>query len=273
MFLANHPINRLLNDPWLWFELISQRTLFIEQSDWAKRQVLNKSVGIPFSMEGATEMDQAQTIFLADPGKLFLVTNTVIDKLSYLKLKKIGDKLDWSVMKHKDIFTSTFILPNNECLRVRDQGGIIMIMLLEFRDIDVKANHTNMHAHYVYLDKEDYSACHHLDNDEYMKKRSDYIYKLLVFIYFSEISEEILKPGQKKGTKKIGKVLNSLKHDITIIDSKWNITSIRNEAFGVSGHYAIRWCGVGKTDPRVVWINPFVKNGYVRKAKSSNNNE
>ena len=75
-----------------------------------------------------------------------------------------------------------------------------------------------------------------------------------------------MKPGEKSGTKKSGKIINSLPVPITIINSKWNITSIRTDGFNVSGHFALYWTGEGRRIPKMIFREPYEKKGYVRKA-------
>lgn len=76
-----------------------------------------------------------------------------------------------------------------------------------------------------------------------------------------------MKPGEKKGTKKSGKIINELPFPLTIINSKWNVTSVRTEGWYVSGHFALRWTGKGREVAKMVFIQPFEKHGMVRKAK------
>lgn len=87
-------------------------------------------------------------------------------------------------------------------------------------------------------------------------------------MFLSENEEVILMPNQKSGTKKSGKIINQLKVPLTIVDSKWNITSINNTGFDVSGHFRLQPYGVGMQETKMIFIEPFRKNGYVRKAKS-----
>ena len=86
-------------------------------------------------------------------------------------------------------------------------------------------------------------------------------------MYLSENTEVLLEAGRKTGTKKSGKVINTLPIPLTIVDSNWNITSIRTDGFNVSGHFAIRWVGEGRTEAKMVYISPYEKSGYVRKSK------
>lgn len=91
--------------------------------------------------------------------------------------------------------------------------------------------------------------------------------QILIFILFTETEEVYLKPGEKNGTRKGGKIVNNSNLDFTIIDSTWNKILIRDEEFEVGGHLALRACGPGRVDRRLTWIKPYKKNGYIRKTK------
>lgn len=92
------------------------------------------------------------------------------------------------------------------------------------------------------------------------------IYKLMCFIYLSDIEEIIIPPGVKYGTKKTGHMINEIRTNITIINSRWNVSSVKSEGFAVAGHFRLQPFGEGRTERRIQWIDPFEKTGYNRKA-------
>lgn len=92
------------------------------------------------------------------------------------------------------------------------------------------------------------------------------LFQMLSFFFFSELKTIELKPGQKKGTRKNGNY-NATKSNITIVDSNWNITSVRTEGFGVTGHFRMQPCGKGNKNRKITWVNSYQKYGYIRKSK------
>jgi hypothetical protein len=96
----------------------------------------------------------------------------------------------------------------------------------------------------------------------------DEIFRILLFMFISEAKTLVIKPGEKHVSKDGGKlkVLNNTDIDFILVNRSWNVTSVRTDSFSVSGHFAIRWTGKGRTDAKLVFIDPFVKNGYIRKA-------
>lgn len=67
--------------------------------------------------------------------------------------------------------------------------------------------------------------------------------------------------------KKQGKLLNNMDIPVTVVNSRWNTTVVRTEQFGVCGHFRLQRIGSGRSDSKVIFIEPFVKNGYVRNAQ------
>jgi hypothetical protein len=82
----------------------------------------------------------------------------------------------------------------------------------------------------------------------------------------TENTEVEVMPGQRYGTRKEGKIINSLKESIIVVNSCWNIKIIRTEGFPVRGHAAIRWTGEGRSIAKLVYIEPYQKTGYSRQS-------
>jgi len=97
--------------------------------------------------------------------------------------------------------------------------------------------------------------------DEYFKL----FIQLLLFIELSELIIEVIKPNEKIGNRKSGKYINKSNSNISIVNSKWNVISVRNESFMVSGHWRMQPCGKNREQRKMIWIDTFEKNGYIRK--------
>lgn len=63
------------------------------------------------------------------------------------------------------------------------------------------------------------------------------------------------------------KFVNDLGFDVMIIDSTWFTNIIHNKEFSVRGHFRLQPVGIGREQRKLIWINDFKKNGYIRKAK------
>lgn len=204
--------------------------------------------------------------------KNYYVTETIIDKLDMLKISKItdGDKkvFDYSVFSQIKEGKFTFILPVNEhaktssLVRFAIQDSYIYFFHLEF---DKGKETLRWDTYMVPRDKQ--HTCERYESP-YIDKIEPIVYKLLCFVFLSSNEEVFIEAGRKQGTRKQGKIINNTNQNIIILNSNWNVTSIRTEGFSVSGHFALRRHGMGRQLTKMVFIEPYEKHGYTRKAKN-----
>ena len=90
--------------------------------------------------------------------------------------------------------------------------------------------------------------------------------QMLVYWKMSEPTIQVIDPRKKIGTRKKG-FYNSTPSQLIIVDKNWNVTSVRSGEFDVGGHFRLQPCGKGREERKLIWIKPFKKNGYIRKAR------
>jgi hypothetical protein len=96
------------------------------------------------------------------------------------------------------------------------------------------------------------------------------IMQILVFIELGDISVRYINSLQKiKGKTKEESDYNATKHTVHIVDSTWNQILVRTDGFAVRGHFKLQPCGTGLIDRKLIWVNAYEKNGYVRKPKAT----
>jgi hypothetical protein len=263
MKLRYHVAYRFIND-WRFIDEIMETTF----PNWQTAK--------PVTDKDFERAAQSIALFdLIDPedAKHYFITGTVMEKMEYLKVSKrdvpgYGMQYDWRVFAGAKAGKKTFIFPNGQMFRFKiDAGGLISIFYAGYDSGVKNVPDTEVKWVMLYFDTKDGRQCEHFMSED-GKLFEEFIYKLLCFFYLSENTEEILKPGHRQGTKKSGKLINDLGAPLIIVNSKWSITSVRTEGFNVSGHLAIRWTGPGSKIPKMVFIEPFEKKGYVRKALS-----
>lgn len=98
------------------------------------------------------------------------------------------------------------------------------------------------------------------------------IFTMILFMRYCEIETKEIK-AESKGHHVNCKYVNETKQNIEVLDSTWFTTIIRSGAFKVGGHFRLQACGTGMKDRKLIWIAPFEKEGYTRKAKMLNNGE
>lgn len=197
--------------------------------------------------------------------KVYYITDTVIDKLDLLHVKKTDDKYNWSVFNHLPNTKKTFIFSDNSLLRLVIRDENLYFCHLSFKFQPNSKLYGEAYWVLFFVNRYTNEECEHFEHPD-VKTRETFIYKLLCFIFLSENTEEVVQPGRKTGTRANGKFINSLNIPVTIVNSKWNVTSIRTTGFPVSGHFRLQGTGEGRAIPKMVWVNPYEKSGYVRKA-------
>lgn len=102
-------------------------------------------------------------------------------------------------------------------------------------------------------------------------KIHDYVMSFILFYNYTETETKVvhgIDSGEQRRIKLNGeKYFNSSKNDIEIIDSSYFTKLIRTGEFGVSGHFRVQRHGAGNNETKIVFIDEYKKNGYIRNAK------
>lgn len=108
------------------------------------------------------------------------------------------------------------------------------------------------------------------DNDD-DRKYEELFRKIVLYLFYTDKETEFIGADKTNGkSKKNGKIKNSTKQDLVIVDSKWNVDVIRNEGFDVSGHFRLQPYGSNDNrNYRIIYIEPYIKNGYKRIGKKN----
>lgn len=264
MILKNHIAHRFLTDSTMVIEMIESFHPEEVKSIVHGGEPSSKVLGM-YKMLGSEDQ------------KAFYIAETVLklfDKFNIKKFEteKYGMQYDWSYFKNLKDQKTTFIFPDNSLLRLFVNNGMLSFSHTRFNFNEGDKNRGVMYNVMFYVNMETGEMCEHFKHPD-VQEIELFIYKLLSFFFLSDNEMVIVEPGRKYGTKKSGKLINSFKDiPITIVNSRWNITSIRTEGFEVMGHFALRWIGEGRLIPKMVFIEPFKKNGYIRRATKENHN-
>lgn len=112
--------------------------------------------------------------------------------------------------------------------------------------------------------------------DDHYKNGCDHTYyfsfliTFLCFIKYVELETKLVAPGKREKHAGI-KYVNETKHKIEVLDSTWFTSIVRSEGFSVGadtgGFWRMQPWGPGLSQRKLMWILPFEKEGYTRKAK------
>lgn len=235
---------------------------------------------IPFTDQEQNTFDAVAHLLRKEEQRAFFVTESVFDKLGMLKVKR-NPTFGWTVFRDIEQIKYTFLFEGfrDPVSRKQYHSGLVRVMKgangsLGFVHIGFKFkegmdNFGTATFNYFYANCFTGEEGTEISRSQDILELAEFTYKMMCFIFLSENEFQIVAPGRKYGTKKSGRLMNDLPVPITTVTSKWNITSIRTEGFAVSGHFHIYHTGPGRTVPKLVFVNPFEKHGYVRKAKNS----
>lgn len=96
---------------------------------------------------------------------------------------------------------------------------------------------------------------------------------MILFLKYCDVETKIIE-GNKKIHHAGVKYVNETKTNIQVIDSTWFTTIVRNGSFMVGDETGgfLRWqrWGPGNSQKKLIWVDPFEKEGYTRKAKILN---
>lgn len=92
---------------------------------------------------------------------------------------------------------------------------------------------------------------------------------LLVLLKNGRVETVLAASNTKRKIPEVenGVLMNSTPFPIRYIDSSWLKTIIRTEGFLVRGHFRLQPHGIGRSERKLIYIQPFKKHGYVRRAK------
>lgn len=108
---------------------------------------------------------------------------------------------------------------------------------------------------------------------ELEKIGKELFFRLLIFVYLTEVEVQLLLPGARYGAKASPTGFkNKEPFPFVVINANWNKISVRTEGFMVTGESGfgfarLQRCGTNRNERKLVWIMPHQKHGYVRGAK------
>jgi len=239
-----------------------QVSLMEEQKKFAKENYAN----FPISEDDKNaEIEDAFTKLFSGKGtKSYIIKE---DAQTVIGAIKLDGSFDLKIFKKIPNEQKEIILNRSELFRYYNDGEIMRVLYVT---IDWKTLWTSYHSFTIMHSENSYSPNYYERED--VKEKCHLFMKMLVFLHFSEISEVFLKPNGKIGSHSTGRYKNETKHPFIVVNTKWNITSIRTEGFSVRGHFRLQPCGKENQDRKLIFIEEFEKQGYVRKAKSLEHN-
>jgi len=261
MVLKKHIAYRFLTDEGLLYEMMKshlpsairkiENNEELDEEEGSQLKTLNHTI---------SQYDQ----------RAYYITNTILDKVDMLKVKPKGIHFDWTIFDKLPEQKMTFIYSNNTLIRFCAFKGHLCFCWVVATPSEEKHGEHVLNFHLFHYNQKEMRFSSNWD-DPVVTELESKIYKLLCFFYFSDNEMIIVEPGRKHGTTKTGKLINTFPDiPVTIVNSNWNVTSIRTEGFDVSAHFRLQPFGKGLKETKMIFIEPFKKKGYMRKATNTN---
>lgn len=211
----------------------------------------------------------------------YYITNSVADKLHLLDTKKCMDVEGWKLFKGLPDFKKTYILPEmptaqskyggSSFVRISKYGDILFFVHVSSKFLPpeqrTRTIDSSMYTVLLYVDLREVEGgmCKHWESED-GKSLAPFLYSLMCFVELCDNEVVIVEPKAKYGTKKSGKIINIFPYPITVITNTWNVTKVLQGTIFVIGHAQIYWTGPGRTTPKLLFKEPFTKDGYTRTA-------
>jgi len=146
-------------------------------------------------------------------------------------------------------------------------AGIIEIAIIECNKIDAFIHYDIIEDNVVITQNKNIeNELSEFNNDDIKRVYNVILQGITSVIMFKQFAkiEKITIPSNNKMTIDNEKILNELDLDVTHLDCKWFREICNDNPFWVKGHFRLQLYSNGKKE--LIYINPFMKNGYHRQA-------
>lgn len=97
------------------------------------------------------------------------------------------------------------------------------------------------------------------------------IRNFILFCHFADVDVKfVARPGSREARRQSGDkgaYVNDSHLDIRHLTANYYTTICRDESFGVRGHFRMQPFGTGRSGRKLIYISPFTKSGYHRRAE------
>lgn len=193
--------------------------------------------------------------------KPYLITKKALNDI---ELIKVGKNFDFTLLAGIKEQKTTYLINENLCFRFFIDGYFLRVLILK-RSKKPEGYWTDylvINMDLVTGDMTDVDQVMNYDEETYGKDIKLFI-KCLIFVEIADSELVYINSGQKIGTKRDG-YFNLQPSKVVIVNSTWNKITVRTEGFSVSGHFRLQRYGEGRNEVKLIWIEPFAKQGYIR---------
>lgn len=247
---------------------INDRVLFTDEVNGRLIAMLEEPEKNRINIHRHNLINECEKLDLNDEYQnIHFMTEPAMNIINRIKIKDNGYR---EIMKLKDIDINNgkIVVNKEEVLIYHTQKGtdgeVLVVLYSKLTDTDDGKKALDFHLFMYRLSTGEILV----GNYEMQDFADDLFRKLILFLYYTDKTTELIKGNQSNNKpKNKGKIKNSTPYNITFVDSKFNVDVVRTDGFNVSGHFRLQ--PYGNNDNRrynIIYIQPFRKNGYIRKA-------
>lgn len=234
--------------------------------EWNKKQSENFFVNYDLFLEKYGD-DKLYEIF---PNKDFFYSQSMTRRLIFSK-KSLDNLKNYKVPK--DIRVEVLrTLPNRMDIIQLDESMVMRYVKTD-KMVYVSFNYTikekqnlfvfffsiNLETGYVASDNYEYDTDKMLDFDEMKEKYYNKFMVVVTYLELTPVTYNIIDGNRSYGTKKEDKVKNETNKRFIMVNTNWNVETITISDIHVRGHWRLQPYGVGRSQYKYIYIQPFDK--------------
>jgi hypothetical protein len=174
---------------------------------------------------------------------------------------KVPNELNYKVLRTLPNRKDLIMIDDRHAIRyIKDDKSIFIC----YDSDEIHLNNYITRTMKIHLDTENIVGdCANSENVEEAEKATKNMYLLFIllvtYLELTDIKTEIVLPNQSVGTKKTFKVKNESNASFILVKGNWNTEKIILKDFSVKGHWRLQPYGIGRTQYKYIFIEPFEK--------------
>jgi hypothetical protein len=180
----------------------------------------------------------------------YVFSNSVIDTLHTIK---INDEFDCNILKERKTSNGIIIVDSNELYifqQIEDKLKVINFT------VSIKDDYSDIQLFTFNLNQNEKIIDKNIETEVWKK-----FIRCLIYLDFLPTETKYIKPNEKFGTRKQGKIINETEYKVILVTKAWNqeYKTRPKTKFYSKEHWGIRWTGVRRQIPKVTFIKGSIK--------------
>jgi hypothetical protein len=180
----------------------------------------------------------------------YVFSNSVIDTLHTIK---INDEFDCNILKERKTSNGIIILDSNELYIFQQIGDKLKVINFT---VSIKDDYSDIQLFTFNLNQNEKIIDKNIETEVWKK-----FIRCLIYLDFLPTETKYIKPNEKFGTRKQGKIINETEYKVILVTKAWNqeYKTRPKTKFYSKEHWGIRWTGVRRQIPKVTFIKGSIK--------------